>query len=63
MGSHGSLPHHHRKAVQLIARGDVRGSRYVSKIFPLDEIKRAFDYHESRQGLKVVVDPNMGSRA
>ena len=60
MGSHGSLPCHHRKAVQLIARGDVRAARYISKIFPLDEIKHAFEYHESRRGLKVMVDPHMG---
>jgi len=57
MGSHGSLPHHHRKALQLIARGDVRASRYISKVFPLREIKQAFQFHESRRGLKVVVDP------
>jgi L-iditol 2-dehydrogenase len=59
MGSHGSLPRHHSKAVQLIVRGDVQATRYLSKVFPLKEIERAFEYHESRRGLKVVVDPNM----
>jgi L-iditol 2-dehydrogenase len=57
MGSHGSLPRHHRKAVELIARGDVRARRYVTKVFPLNEIREAFEFHESRQGLKVIVDP------
>ena len=57
MGSHGSLPHHHQKAVQLIARGDVQAARYVSAVFPLQRINDAFAFHESRQGLKVVVDP------
>jgi L-iditol 2-dehydrogenase len=57
MGSHGSLPRHHRKAVELIARGDVRAARYVSKVFPLREIRQAFEFHESRQGLKVIVNP------
>ena len=57
MGSHGSLPHHHQKAVQLIARGDVQAARYVSKVFPLQRINDAFEFHESRKGLKVVVDP------
>jgi L-iditol 2-dehydrogenase len=57
MGSHGSLPVHHRKAVELIARGDVRARQYISATFPLAEVRKAFAYHESRQGLKVVVTP------
>jgi L-iditol 2-dehydrogenase len=57
MGSHGSLPVHHRKAVELIARGDVRAREYISATFPLAEVEKAFAYHESRQGLKVVVTP------
>lgn len=57
MGSHGSLPRHHKKAVELIARGDVRAARYVSAVFPLRDIQQAFEFHESRQGLKVIVDP------
>lgn len=57
MGSHGSLPRHHRKAVELIARGDVKAARYVSKVFSLKRINDAFEFHESRKGLKVVVDP------
>ena len=61
MGSHGSLPRHHRMAVDLIARGRVSAGRYISRRFPLDAIEEAFAYHESRQGLKVVVQPN-GSR-
>jgi len=61
MGSHGSLPHHHSKAVQLIIRGDVQAAHYLSKVFPLVETERAFAYHESRKGLKVVVDPQMES--
>jgi L-iditol 2-dehydrogenase len=58
MGSHGSLPHHHRAAVGLIARGAVRAAAYVSKVFPLEAIAEAFAYHESRAGLKVIVAPN-----
>ncbi len=57
MGSHGSLPRHHRQAVGLIARGEVRAARYISARFPLADIQRAFRYHESRQGLKVLVQP------
>lgn len=57
MGSHGSLPRHHEKAVALIASGAVRAARYVSRTFALRDVREAFAYHESRQGLKVVVRP------
>ena len=57
MGSHGSLPHHHEKAVQLIAQGAVHAKKYISKTYPLDDVQAAFDFHESRGGLKVVVKP------
>jgi len=57
MGSHGSLPRHHANAVDLIARGDIDAALYISKIFKLSEVQAAFDYHESRAGLKVVVHP------
>ena len=57
MGSHGSLPRHHEKAVQLIAQGAVHAKKYISKTYSLDDVQAAFDYHESRGGLKVVVKP------
>ena len=58
MGSHGSLPRHHRIAVDMLARGDVHADWYISERFPLEEITDALTYHESRQGLKVIVEPN-----
>jgi L-iditol 2-dehydrogenase len=57
MGSHGSLPRHHANAIELIAQGLVRSSDYKSNEFGLYEIEEAFSYHESRQGLKVIVHP------
>ena len=57
MGSHGSLPRHHRAAIDLIARGRVSAARYISRKFPLAAISEALAYHESRQGLKVIVEP------
>jgi len=57
MGSHGSLPQHHVKAVNLIANGVVHAKKYISKTFTLNEIEKAFQYHESREGLKVVIKP------
>ncbi|MGA2974143.1 MAG: alcohol dehydrogenase catalytic domain-containing protein [Spirochaetia bacterium] len=55
MGSHGSLPRHHRLAVDLIARGAVRAKEYISGVFPLEKTAEAFAFHESRAGLKVIV--------
>jgi L-iditol 2-dehydrogenase len=57
MGSHGSLPRHHRQAVDLIARGRISAANYISRTFALAEIAEALAYHESRAGLKVVVKP------
>lgn len=56
-GSHGSLPRHHKHAVQLIAKGSVEAGKLISKRFPLNEIKDAYAFHESRQGLKCAVKP------
>jgi len=58
MGSHGSLPRHHETAVGLIARGAVRAGKYISAVYPLSRTVEAFDFHESRRGLKVIVAPN-----
>ena len=58
MGSHGSLPRHHRAAVQLIARGAVQAKKYISAVYPLEKTAEAFDFHESRRGLKVIVAPH-----
>ena len=58
MGSHGSLPRHHQIAVDMLARGDVHAEWYISRSYPLDDIHKALAYHESREGLKVIVEPN-----
>ncbi len=58
MGSHGSLPRHHEAAVGLIARGAVRAREYISAVYPLEGIRDALEYHESRKGLKVIVAPH-----
>ena len=57
MGSHGSLPRHHQLAMDLIAGGFVNAQAYISKSYPLEQIQDAFNYHESREGLKVTVNP------
>ena len=58
MGSHGSLPPQHATSVGLIARGAVRAKKYISAVYPLERIREAFAFHESREGLKVVVAPH-----
>ncbi len=58
MGSHGSLPRHHRTAVGLIASGAVQAKKYISRVFPIAGTREAFAFHESRAGLKVLVAPN-----
>jgi L-iditol 2-dehydrogenase len=58
MGSHGSLPRHHQAAVQLIARGAVQAKKYISALYSLDRTAEAFEFHESRKGLKVIVAPH-----
>ena len=58
MGSHGSLPRHHRAAVGLIAARSVQARKYVSQVFPLEKTAEAFAFHESRRGLKVIVAPH-----
>jgi L-iditol 2-dehydrogenase len=58
MGSHGSLPRHHRLAVELIAKGAVRAKNYISALFPLEKTAEAFAWHESRAGLKVLIAPH-----
>lgn len=57
-GSHGSVPRHHRLALEILARGVVNAEDYITHRFPLDRIKDAFATAEGHQGMKVVVHPN-----
>lgn len=57
MGSHGSTLPDVEKAVQLLARRKIAAKRYISETFPLSKIEEAFQYHESRAGLKVIIKP------
>jgi L-iditol 2-dehydrogenase len=57
LGAHGSLPRHHRQALELIAakRPDIRP--YISHHFPLADIRNAFAAAEGHEGMRVVVKP------
>jgi L-iditol 2-dehydrogenase len=56
-GAHGSMPVHHRKALDLIESGRINVKPYISHRFPLDEIEKAFATAEGQGGLRVVVCP------
>lgn len=57
MGTHGSDPHHHKAAVDLLAANEVHGDWYVSETFPLAKIMDAYDFHEAHKGFKAIVHP------
>lgn len=57
MGSHGCVPRHHKQAMALIEAGRVRAEAYVTDRYPLEQVERAFEAAEAKEGLKVVVTP------
>ena len=56
-GAHGSVPRHHRLAVELIASKKLDMNPFISHSFSLDEIGEAFRIAESKEGLRVIVKP------
>jgi L-iditol 2-dehydrogenase len=56
-GAHGSLPRHHRQALELIAAGRPDIKPYISHRFPLEKIQEAFAAAEGHLGMRVVVAP------
>lgn len=57
-GSHGSTPRQHELAVRLLEKGLVRARPLITHRFPLNRIHDAFEAMESRQGMKVTVQPH-----
>jgi len=56
-GAHGSLPRHHRKAVDLINSGIIDMKKYISHRFALDDIEEAIRTAESHAGMRVIIKP------
>lgn len=56
-GAHGAMPHHHSKALDLIASKKIDMKDYISHNYPLDKINEAFETAESHAGMRVVVNP------
>lgn len=56
-GTHGSLPRHHAKAVELIASGKLDVEKLISHRLPLDEINKGISISENKQGKRVIINP------
>ncbi|MHB1293580.1 MAG: alcohol dehydrogenase catalytic domain-containing protein [Anaerolineae bacterium] len=56
-GSHGSVPRHHRLALELLAAGVVNAADYITHKYPLARIEEAFAAAEGHAGMKVIVHP------
>ena len=56
-GTHGSLPRHHRKAIDLLASGVIDAKKFISHKLPLDRIHEGFEIAEKRQGKRVIINP------
>jgi len=56
VGNHGATPYQNYKALQLIASGLVDTEKIVTHRFALDEITKAIEAAERKEGLKVLVE-------
>lgn len=56
-GAHGCVPRHHQQAVELISLGSINVEPFISHRFPLEQAAEAFVAAESREGMRVVVNP------
>jgi len=56
-GAHGAMPHHHMKALELIASGRLNMKDFISHNYPLEQIHEAFATAEGHAGMRVVVNP------
>jgi L-iditol 2-dehydrogenase len=56
-GSHGAVPSHLKKAIDLIASGKIDMKKYISHTFPLESALEAFKAAEDKVGMRVVLKP------
>ena len=56
-GTHGSLPIHHMKAVELIASGILDTEKFISHRLPLEDILKGIAIAENKEGRRVVINP------
>jgi len=56
-GTHGSMPIHHLKALNLIAAGVIDMKKFISHNLSLGDILKGFEIAEKKKGKKVVINP------
>lgn len=56
-GASSSMPAGNRLALELLAARTLDPDKFITHTFPIDKIHAAFDVVESRQAIKVVVNP------
>jgi L-iditol 2-dehydrogenase len=57
-GSNATVPSAWRKALALLAAGQVQMAPIISTVLPIGEWRRAFDLFEARAGLKILLTPD-----
>lgn len=57
MGANGSSPEHNRRALSLIASGDVPVADLITHRYPLEDVVEAIDAIGAGDAIKVVVEP------
>ena len=57
VGTSDSAPWHVKKAIELLASGQVPADKLASHVLPLEDIHQAFPLMESGEALRVVVRP------
>ncbi|MPZ51408.1 MAG: zinc-binding dehydrogenase [Acidimicrobiia bacterium] len=55
-----ALPEDYRRAIELVAAGNLDVAEIVTSIHPLDQVEEAFRSAEQAASLKVLVDPTVG---
>jgi len=57
VGSHGSTPEQHRKAVDMVLSGRINVKGLIAKSFPLEKIHDAMKMAEDKRYLKIIINP------
>jgi L-iditol 2-dehydrogenase len=56
-GSHGSTPHDHKEALDMLEKRTLEVNDLTTHKFPLDRIEEAFLFAESRTGMHIAITP------
>ena len=58
MGTHGSTPFFHEKALKLIETYEIDLRYLITHKFSLNELELAFETARSGKGQKIIINPN-----